>query len=454
MTDIKISIIGAGSAVFSADLVRELCLTPNLEGSTVSFMDINEERLKAVYSVCERYTDEMKIKLNLEKTTNRRESIRDADFVMNTALVAGHQRELAGREIARKNGYNYGGSHHIMHDEPFWVNYYQFKLFESVVDDVLDTSPKAWYIQLANPVLAGTTYLTRKYGNASIMGLCTASTGGDVYHIGKLLGMEKENISYEMPGLNHFIWLTHFFYKGEDAFPALDEWIKREEPRLWKTLQPPTDMLISIDLYKRFGAFPIGDTCNPGGGAWPWWYYATEETRKRWKLDPDESWRRYFARVKKDLDEFLRVAGDPSVKVTDIFPPTTERGSEAGGVISIVESIACQIPRVFQVNIMNDGNFVPGIPQDFEVEVPALVSKMGVRGIKTHGLPKPLIAYALRDRVAPVEVELEAFEMGNKERLLELITMDPWTRSEDQARKFLEDILSLPYHKEMKEHYK
>jgi alpha-galactosidase/6-phospho-beta-glucosidase family protein len=32
--------------------------------------------------------------------------------------------------------------------------------------------------------------------------------------------------------------------------------------------------------------------------------------------------------------------------------------------------------------------------------------------------------------------------------------MDPWTKSEEQAKKFLEDILALPHHAEMREHYK
>jgi alpha-galactosidase len=32
--------------------------------------------------------------------------------------------------------------------------------------------------------------------------------------------------------------------------------------------------------------------------------------------------------------------------------------------------------------------------------------------------------------------------------------MDPWTRSEEQARALLEDILALPYHEEMRQHYR
>ncbi|MGB9895863.1 MAG: alpha-glucosidase/alpha-galactosidase, partial [Thermoproteota archaeon] len=68
--------------------------------------------------------------------------------------------------------------------------------------------------------------------------------------------------------------------------------------------------------------------------------------------------------------------------------------------------------------------------------------------------PKPLTIYANRDRVAPVEVELEAYESKNRELLIELLMMDPWTRSRELAVNFLEDILSLPYHEEMRKHYK
>jgi len=454
MVEVKISIIGAGSATFSVGLVKDLCLTPNLEGSTISLMDINRERLDAVFSVCRRYADEMNVKLRLEKTMDRRESLKDADFVINTALAAGHYRLREGWNIARKHGFNFGGSHHIMHDEAFWINFYQFKLFDSLISDILDLCPDAWYIQLANPVMAGITYLGRKYKNAKIIGLCTASTGEEVYHLAKTIGLEAEHINFQIPGLNHFIWLTHFYYKGEDAFPILDEWIKREEEKLWRTLESPTTMLIAIDLYKRFHAYPIGDTCDPGGGAWPWWYYANDETRRRWKLDAEEVWRRYFLHLEKNLEKFFEVASNPSIKVTGVYPPTGDYRREIGGIVAIIESIACDIPRIFQVNIMNSGNFVPGIPQDFAVEIPALVSKAGVQGIKTYGLPKPITVYALRDRVAPVNMELEAYESGSKNLLLQLILMDPWVRSEEQAEKFLEDILALPYHAEMREHYK
>jgi len=146
----------------------------------------------------------------------------------------------------------------------------------------------------------------------------------------------------------------------------------------------------------------------------------------------------------------IKIAEDPNVKATSVFPP--RKSGEI--IVPLIESIACDIPRVFQVNILNDGGFVPGVPRDFSVEIPALVSKRGIQGIKTEGLPKPLTAYILRDRVAPVNTELEAYEAGSRELLLQLILMDPWTKSEEQARKLLEDILTLPQHGDMHQHYK
>ncbi|MEM2088371.1 MAG: hypothetical protein QXF52_06835 [Thermoproteota archaeon] len=448
MVDAKISIIGAGSAVFSISLIKDLCLTTSLSGSTISLMDINRERLDAVYSICTRYGEETGIKLRLEKTLNRKESLKDADFVVNTALTASYERLREGWSIARRLGYRFGGSYHIMHDEAFWINFYQLKFFDSLIRDILETCPDAWYIQLANPVLAGVTYLGRKYGNVKTIGLCHGFSG--IYNIIKVLGLESSKVSFKIPGVNHFIWLTSFTYDGKNAFPLLDEWISRDSEKYWEKISPSSDLgPKAVDLYKRFGAFPIGDTCTPGGGSWPWWYHTDEETERRWRENPEAWWEGFFSYGRRTVEEIMRISGGTR-RVTEVFP--AEKSGEM--IVPIIESIACNIRRVFQVNIINSEGLVPGVPADFEVEVPAEVSRRGVQGIRVNGLPKPLVSYILRDRVAPVEVELEAYENGSRERLLELVEMDPWTKSEEQARGLLNKIFSLPYHEEMRQHYK
>jgi len=449
MVDTKVVIIGAGSAVFSLNLIRDICLTPSLHGATLCLVDINKERLEAVYALYKRYSEEMKVPLKIIKTTDRREVLMDADFVINTALAAGHHRLREGWEIAKRHGYRFGGSLHIMHDEAFWINFYQFRLFDAIMEDILDLCPDAWYIQLANPVLAGITYLHRKYRYKKIVGLCHGFMG--VYYVANVLGLDREHISFEAPGVNHFIWLTHFYYKGEDAYPILDDWIETKAKDYWKKCKPSDSMgPKAIDLYRRFGLFPIGDTCTPGGGSWPSWYHVDSLTERRWKENPELWWKRYFAHLEERVKKIFDVALNPRVKVTSVFPPM--KSHEV--IVPLIESIVCDIPRVLQVNIPNTGAYVPGVPRDFEVEIPALVSKRGIQGIATSGLPKRILAFLLRDRVAPVEVELEAYESGDRDLLLQLILMDPWTRSREQAEKLLNDILSLPYHEDMRKHYK
>ncbi|MGE5558487.1 MAG: hypothetical protein ACM3WV_07725 [Bacillota bacterium] len=445
---VKITIIGAGSAVFSLNLIKDICLTPNLQNSTVSFMDINPERLETAYLICKRYAGEIGMKLNLEKTADRREALRGSDFVINTALAADHGRLQDGWRIAKDLGYRFGGLH-IMHDEAFWVNFYQLRLMESIVRDMMDICPKAWFVLVANPVQAGVTYLKRKYPQLNIVGMCHGY--GGVYSLAHQLGLERAHISFEIPGVNHFVWLTKFFYKGKDAFPILDEWIGEKAPEFWKTCYTSChEGPKPVELYKRLGAYPIGDTANPGGGSWGYWFHTDDETEKKWKEDPWQWYQWYFKGGSEHVEKMKRIARDPAAKMREEFPG--DHSHEP--IIPLIEALACDVERVVIVNIQNDREYVPGVPEDYEVEIPALVSRKGVQGIKTDGLPKQILAYLLRDRVAPVEMELAAFEKGDRSLLRSLIMMDPYTKSEKQASDLLETILALPYHEEMRKHYK
>jgi alpha-galactosidase len=443
-----IAIIGAGSAVFSLGLIRDLCLTERLHGSTVRLMDIDEERLRAISRLCQRYSEETGAGIDTVATTDRREALQDANFVINTALVAGYDRLREGWEIAARHGYRFGGSLHVMHDEPFWVNAYQLRFFDEVVRDVLELCPDAWYLQVANPVLAGMTWLGRRYPQAKMVGLCHGFAG--VYRLADVLGLDREKLTFEIPGVNHTVFLTHAYHDGQDVFPLIDAWIENEAPSYWETC-PPSDYLgpVAVDLYRRFGVFPIGDTCNPGGGSWPWWYHTDAQTERRWHEDPAAWWARHFSRGTERVAEIERAALDATRPVSEAFPP--EHSGEV--MVPMIESIACDVPRVLIGNVLNSGDFVPGIPRDFAVEIPTLVSRRGIEGIQTKGLPDAVLAQIWRDRVGPVTIELAAYDKGSRERLLEVILADPWTQSLDQAGTMLEEILAMPEHAEMRAHY-
>ena len=444
----KISIIGAGSAIFSLNLIKDICINENLKDCTVSLMDINEEKLEVIYNLCTRYIEEMNADITVLKTMDRRESMQGADFVLNVALDFGHERYKQGIKVAYDNGYRFGGSLHVLHDEAFFINFHQLKLMESILCDMLEICPEAYYVLVANPVQAGVTYLKRKYKEAKIIGMCHGYNG--VYHLADFIGIDRKDVSFEVVGVNHFIWLTSFRYKGQDAYPILDKWLEENYEEKLKTLGDSNEFgPKAIELYRRYGMMPIGDTANPGGGAWGWEYHSDDETEKEYKENPLQWYMNYFDLCDRRILEIKEIVDNKEIKVSEAF--STMPSEEP--MIPLIEALACDKENKVIVNILNDGGYMKGLPTDYQVEIVAMVDKDGVHPIYNEGLPKPIMALLMRDRIAPVEMEIAAFEYHSKEYLIDLIMMDPWTKSRKQAEKLLEDILNLPCNKDMKEYY-
>lgn len=146
---LRIVIIGAGSAQFSVGLVRDLCLTGSLAGSTV-FLDTDPERLAMIHTLGTRYAAELGADLRFEQATDRTAALAGADVVVNTALAGGHQREENERALLDGRGY-YRGLH------PAEVFYHQFDLMLAIARDIERICPNAWLIQSSNPVFDGCT---------------------------------------------------------------------------------------------------------------------------------------------------------------------------------------------------------------------------------------------------------------------------------------------------------
>ncbi len=435
----KVCIIGAGSAIFSLNLIKDICVNKHFNNCTVSLMDINEERLDAIYGLCMRYTEEMNAGITVLKTTDRREAMQGADFVINVALDHGHDRFKQCIEVAYNNGYRFGGSLHILHDEGFYINFHQLRLMESILLDMLDICPEAYYILVANPVQAGVTYLSRKYKNAKIIGMCHGFA--EIYRVAEKMGLNKDEITFEVSGVNHFLWLTSFGYRGEDAYPMLKKYAEEHRDELGGKL---------VDMYERYGLFPLGDTPSPGGGAWGWEYHTDDATEEKYQDKPYEWYQEYFKICDEEVAKIKRVVEDKTVKVSEVF--SEEQSPEP--MIPLMEGLAFDTNNIVVVNVLNDGGYMDGIPCDYQVEIAARINRNGVHPIHNSGLPKPILAHLYRDRIAPVEMELAAFENHSREQLVDLVLMDPWTKSREQAEKLIDDIMNLPCNKDMKEYYR
>lgn len=205
-----------------------------------------------------------------------------------------------------------------------------------------------------------------------------------------------------------------------------------------------------MDFYQKHGVVGIGDTISWTGASWPWWYHTDDDTERAYgEFSPRDGWNSYFESVKNNAAEIIKLSRNKEASVTEFL----KNVSDDDLMVPMLESLSCDVQRVLIVNTLNRGQLVPGLPEDFEVEVPALCGAGGIHPIQTKPLPRHIIAHIFRDRVAPVEMELEAFQTGNRTFLEELVLMDHWATSLQQVQNFIKEILDLPYHKEMKEYF-
>ncbi len=423
MSSVKVTIIGAGSVVFSLGLVKDLCLTEGLKGSMVHFMDINEERLDVVYRLAQRYAEDLGSDLKFARTLDRAESLQDADFVINTATVT-HNEYFAKRrrELAAQYGYFYG---HTGMPE-----YHNLQLMLDVAKDVEVIAPEAWILQAGNPVFEGTTLMGRET-DVKVCGLCHGHYG--YRGVARTIGLDPDKVTWQAPGLNHNIWLTHFYYEGQDAYPILDQWIDDNIEQYWvdhkDTGVSAQWSPAAIHQYKLYGLFPIGDTPRTGG----WWYHTDLETRARWYGaggggDTPEGRARILREKEEKYAQMKAAAYDPQVRPITMFGST--KTSEQH--IPIIDALVNDNEYRAQVNVLNNGA-LPGLPDDVAVEVPAVVNRMGIQPIRVEPLPNKVMLECIYPDWLEMERTLEALLSGDKSMLLFGVLQSHQTRSYDQA---------------------
>lgn len=431
-TSVKITIIGAGSAEFSAGIVRDLCVNPGLQGSHVVLMDIDEARLANVYKLASMLVEAIHANLSFTCTTDREEALKGADFVINTALVGGHDWSEAQRSMGERHGYYRGA---LLPDFP------QMDFFLEVAQDIERLSPSAWLIQSANPVFEGCTLMTRET-NVKVLGLCHGHYG--YRDIARVLGLERQHVTAKMKGFNHHIWMTDFRYKGQNAYPLLDEWIEKEAEAYWaKSPLSFMDVQMSraaIDQYKRFGLMPIGDTPRVAG----WWYHTDLETKKRWYgefggFDSEIGWGMYLELIDKNLQKIDRVVSGETV-ATEVFKPV--QGGEQ--IIPIIHSLVNDQEAMYQVNIPNKGQLVQGFPEDLVIECQGAVSGAGIHGVATEPLPDKVAIGELAPRWITAECAVNALRTNDPEYVLQFLLHDQRTRTLEQAQGLLDEWFADP----------
>src|ERR1700683_3198328 len=85
----KIAMIGAGSVVFCKTLIHDILATPALADSEFALMSPTETKLRRMEAFVGRMITENDLPAKVWATTNRREAIANADFVVVMIQVGG-----------------------------------------------------------------------------------------------------------------------------------------------------------------------------------------------------------------------------------------------------------------------------------------------------------------------------------------------------------------------------
>jgi 6-phospho-beta-glucosidase len=198
MSPLKIAIIGAGSS-YTPEIIEEIHKRrERFPVTQITFMDIDPGRLETMLGFCRRFAAHLGSEIPIEATTDRREALQDANFVLTQIRVGGNAQRILDEKIPLKYGVigqettGPGGMFKALRTIP--------PILE-VARDVEEICPRAWIINYANPTGMVAEAVTQNTG-VTIAGLCA---GGNFPrdHAVQALGVDPEEVSYDYFGLNH-----------------------------------------------------------------------------------------------------------------------------------------------------------------------------------------------------------------------------------------------------------
>ena len=96
--------IGAGSIVFGTTLLNDLFQTRCLSRSSIALMGPTLSKLQRVEQYAQKIIDKNKLQFKVSSTTNRREALKGADYVLALFQVGGIEGYKKDYEIPMKYG--------------------------------------------------------------------------------------------------------------------------------------------------------------------------------------------------------------------------------------------------------------------------------------------------------------------------------------------------------------
>jgi alpha-galactosidase len=424
----KIAFVGAGSAVFTRNLVGDLLGFPALRDSTtLALMDIDPERLRTAEVVAGRLVAEHGAGAKVEATLNRRAALDGADYVVTSIQVGGiRPATLVDFEVPKRFGLRQtiadtlgvGGIMRGLRTIPVLLD---------VCRDMEELCPDALLLQYVNP-MAMLCWAVAETSPIRTVGLCH-SVQHTVAELAGDLGIPAEEIHYHAAGINHVAFFLRLERAGEDLYPALARVV--EEGRV------PDGNRVRYEVLRHLGYF-VTESSEHFAEYVPWFIKAhRSDLVERFNIPLDE----YLSRSASQANEWgalrERLESDPS-------PLGVERSAEYGA--DIVNACETGEPFSFNGNVPNgaDGRtLVDNLPRDCSVEVPCVASDRGIEPQPVGTLPRHLAAL-IQTNVNVQGLTVEASLTGRREPVHHAAMLDPHTAGElplEEIRELVDALL-------------
>ena len=410
----KIAFIGAGSVGFTRTLLTDLMSVPEFKGVEIAFTDINQHNLDMVTKLCQRDLESNGINTKIQSTTNRRDALVGAKYIINCVRIGMLTAFETDIEIPLKYGVDQcvgdtlaaGG---IMYGQRGIAAMLDF------CKDIREVSaPGAIMLNYANPN-AMMTWAANKYGGVHTIGLCHGVQHGH-HQIAHALGLEQKEVDIICAGINHQTWYISIKHNGEDLTGKLLK-AYENDPELSKTEK------VRIDMLRRFGYYSTES--NGHLSEYVAWYRKRPEEIKNW-IDLG-TW------INGETGGYLRICTEGRNWFEEDFPKWLSESSKVYAAETrsqehgsyIIEGL--ETGRVYRghFNVMNNG-CITNLPDECVVEVPGYVDANGISIPKVGDLPLGTAAVCSQS-VWVQRLAVEAAVSGDIVLLRQAMLMDPLT---------------------------
>ena len=428
---IKIVLIGAGSSQFGLGTISDIFKSKTLEGSKIMLHDINKEALEKTKSTAEKYKEKLNSNYIIEASTSREEALIDAHYCL-ISIEVGNRFDLwdqdwkiplqyGFRQIYGENG-GPGGLFHSLRIIP--------PILE-ICEDIKKICPNSFVFNYSNPMQRISHAVTTKFPELKYTGLCH-EINSMRKQLPDLMETNYENIEIKAGGLNHFSILLEAKYKDtkRDGYPIIREKFNTYYSNLinryddYHKSKPGAERGVFFQLYKDYGYLPI--TVDSHLGEYLQWGHNVADHN-----GINEFYNNY-------RNKCLNFHENESA-FSNLFDPKKEIYER---IIPIIEAIIQDSNLEEEaVNIPNN-NLIDNLPKDIVVEVPGIINKSGVTGMRLENYPSDF-ASLLNNQVGTIQLTSEAVLKESKHIAYQALLADPVVDNAIKAEQLLNTIIDF-----------